>query len=277
MYIMYMKNIAFLTIFLLFFGCGRDAQDAYYTGSPTVPLKAEFYLSPDASNITNIQINVSSPDMETQSIEISDIDAEQRTARGTIQLPVGIKVSFYAKAFEGDCPVLKGSAEDIEVLPADNAPVIIQLGPVQFIISLRSNQTQMSIEDNYSLEVYLEDASRLAAFTCQLEFDEDLLKPLEIVPGEFFGKESDFLFIEDSQLPGRQRDMVAMGITRKMGTGGVCGSGVLFRVTFQAISPGPATVKLLENEMLKLKTETFGDIEDPSSIRVMPGIYVLIE
>ena len=101
------------------------------------------------------------------------------------------------------------------------------------IISLRSQQEQLSVGSRYEVEVHIEDAPRLTAFTCELEFDENLLEPLEAVPGDFFG--NDALFIEDSEFQRRERNLLSLGVALKGDNTGICGSDVVFRVVFQAV------------------------------------------
>jgi hypothetical protein len=259
----YLRGIVSLMILLWVSGCGKDNV---LTGNSAAPLKMEFRMAPSVSaqvNVTSIELTVSGPDMdEPRLYQITDISPAESTARGLISVPVGSGMTFSARAFEAGCPALSGIRENVEIIPDENPPISIELGPIQINVGVRSQQAQVSVGANYDLEVYIEDAPSLFAFTCELEFNENLLNPLEIVPGDFFGTEDDILFIEDSQLPRTQENRLVLGVTRKDGAPGVCGSGTAFRITFGTSGAGNATVQLLRNENLTLSTPAFERIED---------------
>ncbi len=261
--LVYLRGIVSLMILLWISGCG---EDNVLTSSSAAPLKMEFHLAPSASaqvSVTSIELTVSDPDIDVpRSYSITDINPAENTARGLIRVPVGSGMIFSARAFEGECPALSGIRENVEIIPDENPPISIELGPIQINVGVRSQQAQVSAGANYVLEVYIEDAPSLFALTCELEFNENLLRPLEIAPGDFFGTEEDILFIEDSQLPRTQENRLVLGVTRKDGAPGVCGSGTAFRITFGTAGSGNATIQLLRNENLTLSTPAFEMIED---------------
>jgi hypothetical protein len=259
----YLRCIVSLMILLWISGCGEDNG---LTDNSAAPLKMEFRLAPGGTaqvNVTSIELTVSGPEIdEPLSYSITDINPAESTARGLISVPAGSGMTFSARAFEVGCPALSGIRENVEIISGENPPVSIDLGPIQINIGVRSEQAQVSAGANYVLEVYIEDAPSVFAFTCELEFNENLLTPLEIVPGDFFGEEDDILFLENSQLPRIQENRLVLGVTRKAGAPGVCGSGTAFRITFGTSGSGNATVQLLRNENLTLSTPAFERIED---------------
>ena len=269
------RNVIFLAILLLcFYGCGQDAP---LTDKSTTQLAVGFSLAPGApaqSDITRIDLTVSSPDLDgPQLFPITNIDQAGRTARGLIQLPVSEDVTFSARAFEGECPVLGGLLESIAINSDSTAPIVISLSALQIVIGVRSEQEQLSVGDSYVVEVYVEDAPRLTALTCELGVDEELLEPQEVLPGDFFG--SDPLFIEDSELPRREQNRLSLGITLKGDDTGVCGSGVVFRITFEAVGSGTAEIAVLED--VTLMTSDFEPFDDSSRISIEPGLFIRIE
>ncbi len=275
---MCLRTIAFL-IALLFgvYGCGQDAP---LVDEPTTPLKIGFSLAPGAPaqlNITLIELAVSTPDMtEPHKFSITDIteaDQAERTKRVPIQVPVASSVTFSARAFEGECPVLAGLLENVEITPDRSAPINIALTAVQIVVGVRAEQDQLTVGSRYEVEVYIENAPELVALTCELEFDESLLEPLEATPGDFFG--TDVLFIEDSEFLRREENRLSIGITLKGDAPGICGSGVVFSVAFRARNSGQAEVALLEN--VTLTAAGFEEIEDSSRIRTESNSFVEIE
>ena len=272
---MYFRNTLILTTILLWiYGCGQDTP---FVGESTTPLEIGFQLAPDApaqSNITRIDLTVSSPDLdEPRFFPITNINQSARTATGFIEIPVSESVTFSVKAFEGECPALSGLLENTEIAPDRAAPIIIRLSAIQIAVGVRSTQTQLSVGSRYGVEVYVEDAPRLTAFTCVLGFDEDLLEPLEAVPGDFFG--TDALFIEDSEFQRRLGNRLSLGIALKGDVTGVCGSGVVFHVTFRARASGNAEIAVLEN--VTLTATGFEQIEDSSRVRRESGLFIGIE
>ena len=257
----YLRGIVLLMILLWISGCGEDNG---LIDNSAAPLKMEFRLAPGGTaqvNVTSIELTVSGPEIdEPRSYSITDIDPAQGTARGLISVPVGSGMTFSARAFELGCPALSGIRENVEIIPGGT--ITIELGPIQIKIGVRSEQAQVSVGTNYVLEVYIEDAPSVFALTCELEFNENLLNPLEVAPGDFFGGEDDILFIEDSQLSRTQENRLVLGVTRKAGAPGVCGSGTAFRITFGTSGSGNATVQLLRNENLTLQNPAFETIED---------------
>jgi len=269
------RNIAF-SVLILFcaIGCGHDAP---LIDEPTAQLQIGLCLAPGAleqTNITRIELAVSTPDTdEPQLFLITSINQEERTASGLIRVPTSKSATFSARAFEGRCAVLSGLLENVEIASDGSAPIVITLAPIQAVVGIRSAQAQLSVGSRYELEVYVEDAPELFAFTCELEFNESLLEPLEIIPGDFFG--DNVLFIQDSELPRREENRLAIGITLKGDAVGVCGSGVVFRVSFNARAAGVAAVTLLEN--ITLINPDHEQIEDSTQIHLEPNSSVEID
>ncbi len=244
---------------------------------PTTPLEIGFQLAPNApaqSDITRIELTVSSPDIEEpQLFPITNINQAGRTATGLIEIPVSESVTFAVKAFEGACPALSGLLENVNVAPDRTAPIIIRLSTIQIVVGVRSAQAQLSVGNRYEVDVFVEDAPGLTAFTCELGFDEDLLEPLGAEPGDFFGENA--LFIEDSEFDGRLENRLSLGTALRGNNTGVCGSGVVFRATFRARASGNAEIAIMES--LTLTTSDFEQIEDPTRINIVPGLLVAIE
>ena len=170
-YSMYFRNIAILIVILLWvYGCGQDAP---IIDEPTTPLEIGFQLAPNApaqSDITRIDLTVSSPDIEEPRLfSITQINQAGRSATGQIEIPISESVTFSVKAFEGACPALGGLLENVNITPDRTARIIIRLSTLQIIVGVRSAQAQLSVGGSYEVDVFVEDAPRLTAITCQLE------------------------------------------------------------------------------------------------------------
>jgi hypothetical protein len=157
---------------------------------------------------------------------------------------------------------------------AASPEIVLQLTPAAIVIGVRTNVSQLSFGEMATVQVYVEDAPRLFGLTCELAFDPDHITPLEVRPGSFFGGEGERLFFDDRDLP-RAPDRLTLGITRKRGATGVCGSGAAFEVVFYALDPGAASVALVPGENLVLTTPNFETIET-SRITIASGATLQI-
>jgi len=274
-----MKSHYCLLVFLLLsaLGCGDDDP---LVGEATVTPNIQFHLAPaalsqEAVNITRIELTVSAPDI-TPPIEVvfTDVDVANRAARGTVSVPAGRNRTFLAKAFDGDCPVLRGGAENVDV-GRDAPEIVLALEPATLIIGVRTVVSQLSFGEMGAVEVYIEDAPPLFGFTCELAYDERSLTPFEVKAGDFFGGEDERLFLSDRDFS-RQPGRLTLGISRKRGTSGVCGSGVAFEVVFYALDPGTASIALIPGENLVLTTPDAQNVAG-DRITIAPGITIDVQ
>ncbi|MBD3182132.1 hypothetical protein GF312_07565 [Candidatus Poribacteria bacterium] len=255
------------------FGCGQDNHIQRNTEDQH---SISFHLSPDTpaqNNVTEIELKITVSDAEPEFLRITNVNPGQHTARTSISVPVESSITLSAIAFDGICPVLRGNLENLEVSPEQNSPITIVLNPVQAVIGIRSNQQQISPGENWDVEIYIEDAPKLLAVTMELQFNEQLLTPIESITGGGFG--SDAIFLEDSGFNRREENILSLGLARPSGNAGVCGSGVLFRITFEALVSGNASVRILRNNMFTLTTPDFERI-DNSRIIIRPDISIEI-
>lgn len=258
-------------------GCGHDEK---YEDNSYANVKLQLQAAPGVLqqvSVTSIDIIITSPELtEPRIFKITDINPAENSARTSIRVPLVNSLNFSVKAFQGECPVLSGILENVQLTPNQTAPLVIRLSHVQIIIGVRSNQAQVNVGENYSAEVFIEDAPKIYSFTCELSFDENLLTPTNIIPGDFFG--NDVVFLEESQLPRREPGKIAIGITLKGNATGICSSGTLFQLTFGTASPGDARINIIQNDKLILKTPfpEFSPIE-PSRIVIREGTSVKIQ
>jgi len=273
------RYLAFLALFVLCLGCGEDEKAL---DDPYANLKFEFHTAPlqQKLEITNIEIDITSSELEQPlNFTIKDIDSAARSARASIKIPVVSSLNLSAKAFKGKCPILKGKRENIVIKPSiQKTPLVIDLSPIQIYIGVRSAQEQINNGDTYTAELYINDAPGISALTCELLFNEDILVPVSSELGNFFEEKNNVLFIEESQLPRRQKNRLTMGATLRGDAEGLCGSGTVFQITFRAVGNGNATINIVQNEMLRILTPypDFTKIED-SRIVIEKGTSVIIK
>ncbi len=284
---MHLKMIAFWTILVL--GASGCGQDALLIDSSTTLQEIQFYLAPgdsaqESPNITRIDLTVYWPNIEPKhdSFPINQEQRNEQEATRLILVPIGKEVTIAVKAFEGDYAVRSGSKK-IMVNEGDNTTITILLDLIPIV--LRAEKDRLSSGTPLVLEVHLNDAQELFAFTCELEFNE-LLKPEGVTPGDFFGEDVLYLGVAEKKYwtnivpegnemqPGRQEgNRLALGITRKAGAdGGRGGSGAVFWITFGTIGAGDAAIKL---KNIQLTTPAFVQIKVP--IEKEPSLSVKIE
>ncbi len=170
-------------------------------------------------------------------MQVSHTGREEQFIETSIQLPVVIPAELTVTAFESGCPILEFGGK-IEIDPDEDGPIIIpiELSPLQMVFGMRSEQDRVSLGDTYVLDIYVQNAFRLVGFACELDFKEDLLEPSEIERGDRLAEKLDLLSIWDPVWDpidtSRPEGRISLGFTGNAETGGICGSGSLFRITF---------------------------------------------
>jgi len=284
----YSKYIAILLMpVLLICGCGQDTP---LGDKSEIPATIGFCLAPNITlqaSITKIEITVSAFDSGDLKflpliVSVEGKDSEAQLIETSILLPVEEALNISIKAFQSDCPVLSGFLENVVIGTDEYEPVInIELSPIQTVIDIRSEQDKVKLGETYVLEVYVEDASELIAFTCELEFDDSLLGYPEIERGELLKDRDDLLpFWESSDFPRSEGNRIALAFTGKADTGrGICGSGGLFRFTFETQSTGIASIEILDTdvEVWMLVNGAFEEIKDSDRVRLGRKVSVTIE
>jgi hypothetical protein len=243
---------------------GCSYKDAENIG--TANLTIGFQLAPNIAqqaNITKIELTITAFDItEPKVFQIMDIDASNRTAIGEIKVPIGIGRTFRVKAYDGEYPILDGSLENITITSEETTPLIINLTPIKAILSLVADRDKLKAGDIFAVYFHIDDAPLVFGFTCEIEFNESALQPMEVGLGDFFGDGGELLFMSDAQLETRKMNRLSLGVTRKAGSKGVGNAGVIFKIPFRTKVPGDTSIKILRNNKLALIDPEFKKIED---------------
>jgi len=249
------KECAFIfaTLFFAVFiwGCGIE--------DPLVSLRINLPFAPGVSlqNVTRVKITVTAEDFEpiTQEFEVSP---GGETIEIGVSIPLGIERYFSAEAFDGD--VLVYSGEQLADVLEEQPVITILLDPMTVTMKLIPDKKQVRVGETFFIDVVIKNAVELFAMTCELEFDENLLKPVKVEAGGLFG--SNPLFLEDSHNQQRPPNRLSIGISLKSPEQGVTASGVAARITFEAKEPANTLIRIASDETLSLQKSDGEPVSD---------------
>ena len=253
-------------LIVLISGCGHDnntlSQNQAY---PNIQLLFAPALGQQVE-ITRVVVLVTAPDIEPMEFEL---EVEGRKASGTIAVPSGAERTFKLEAYSAD-DVEYEAEKTVEVLePGSDFSLELRLERVKFTIGIAPSEINTSEGDTFEARIMVEHLKGLFGFTFELEYDENLLEPVEVEKGEFL--DDDVLFLSQIE-PGR----LSVGATRKAGAGEANGSGVIARIYFRAIAPGEMELKFARNDTLAFRKED-GTNVDGFEERVIKDAKVTIE
>ncbi|MFC1712276.1 cohesin domain-containing protein [Candidatus Poribacteria bacterium] len=279
---------AVIPLILTLFACGCG-QDMPVSGKSATSAAIELCFAPNATmqeSITDIEITVSDPGsdeiLETKLVHIDDTDREEQLIETSIQLPVAIPLNITVTAFESDCPILEFRGE-VEIDPDEDDPVVIpvELSPLQMVFSISSEQDRVNPGDTYVLNIYVQDASRLVSFVCEIGFDEDLMELLEIEAGPLLADKVGLLNLVDYlDIEENSSSPVALGFTGRADIAEkICGSGNLFRLSFRTKDIGTADFGIIHDsvEVWVLKNNDFEEVRDSEQTKIVTEHSVVIE
>lgn len=247
-------------------GCEHDHET--FPSNYAYP-KLQLVFSPALGQqveITRVVLSVTAPDIEPIEAELA-VDGQRAT--GAIAVPTGEKRTFTIRAYAG---------EEVEY-EAEKMVALLETGP-DFSLELHLERVKLTLKmqpaeittlegDTFETEITVEHAKDLFGCTFELTYDGRLLTPVEVVQGDLFGDETLFLYQVE---PNR----ISIGITRRAGAGSVNGSGVISRVSFQALAPGETEVKIVHNDTLAFRKEDGTDVDRFGEI-VLKDLKVIIE
>ena len=277
-----------ISLMLAFFVCGCG-QDTPISGRSVTPAAIELYFAPDAAmqeSITDIEITILAPDSEEPVefilVHVDDASREKQLIETSIQLPVAIPLDIIVIAFESDCPILEFRGK-IEINPDEDEPVVIpiELSPLQMVFGISSEQDKASLAETYILDIYVQDASKLVSFVCELDFDENLLELLSIETGDLLVGKTGLLELDDYlDIEENNSSPIALGFTERADTGEkICGSGSMFRLSFRTKDVGTANFEILNDsiEVWVLRNDDFVEVTDSEQVEIMTEHSVIVE
>jgi len=253
---------------LLIPGCGEDNE--------TLPQnhaypKLQLVFSPalrQQVEITRVVIFVTAPDIEPLEFRLK---VEGRRATGTIAVPVGRKRKFTIEAYAVDEIIYEGeiTIESLEL--GIDFPLELRLERVKLTLEIVPSEIEVSRGDTFEVRVRVKHVKELFGYTFELEYDENLLKPViaEMAPEDFLGDDILFLFQVG-------QDRLSVGVTRRAGAESINGSWVIARVKFQALASGTTVVKIAQNDALALLKEDGTNVDRFGEI-VLKDLKVIIK
>ncbi len=181
-------------------------------------------------------------EVKFKSIRAGAVTISVRTDTLTLQQPDGSAVpEFEASVEEGSIDVIESP-----ITPPS--------------ISIDLSAEEISIGQQFPIQVKVTDVANLFGIAFELKFDETILKAVSAAPGDLLGDDVvDVVVSEDGS--------ISVGISRKAGAGGVDGAGVIAVVTLEAIGNGETDISF-NSETIELKGPDDVPIEGFSSLDI---------
>jgi hypothetical protein len=264
----------FVLILALFTACGHeDPASQQDTAFPEIRI----FLSPSGTrrNITHVAVTISAPDMDTMTDELA-IQGTQ--ADLDIEVPVGSGRTFTVEAYEGNVLRYKGT-KTIDIPAGEPVKLDIYLEPVTLAIAVKALSDSVSVGDRFIAEVKISNVLQLRYVTFVMQYDADLLKVVEkeaesremehdVRQGGLLGDDPVFFYKVDS-------DTISISSALKGDIGGVGGSDVLAAINFEALAPGTAEIKFLQDPRFTLIGADGGSVMGFDDITVIDETVVI--
>jgi len=233
-------------------GCSEDNEKMVYP-------KIVISLAPGEAkvDITKVVITVFGPDIELQEFIFN---ADGNKATGMIAIPKGKNRLFIARAYSANDIEYEGELF-VENLEESSSVLNLHLEPAKLAMKIFPSGTKAIVNGVFQVNIELQKVVDLFGCSFILEYDPNILESLELVDGGFLGNDVLFMTKNDT---GR----LNVGITRKAGTGGIKGSGVVARAKFRALKTGDTELKIIQNEDFAILKE------DGSNIDGLDGITI---
>ena len=245
----------FLPTLLLITLLGCDANDDIEYAHPQLEFKFAPGALQQAPNVNRVVVTIEGPDLDPISQEFR-IDPGQQSLDVELPVPLGA-TSIRVEAFEVDETGQERLAftgeSPIGDLTEATPKITVLLGPATANVKLEASETDLTINDTFTVEIALNEVSDLFAMTLELDFNPQLVAPIDVSAGPLF--EANPLKFDDRGLGGPE-NRLGIAIARQGGTTGVSGSGVVATVRFQAKGAGQATIRVApqtESEVFTLQ------------------------
>jgi hypothetical protein len=127
---------------------------------------------------------------------------------------------------------------------------------------LQPSLVEIEPDGQFTVQVQVYEVVEFFAASVELKYDASLLKAIEASAGDFLG--TDVIFFD---MPGD--GVISMAISKKAGTVGASGSGILANVRFRAVSQGVANISVNTSKLTL--TQSDGEpIPDFEKLTVVP-------
>jgi len=242
--------VAVLGFSVLVMGCDEDG--GIVPDNQAFP-EIRLLLAPGLQQveITRVVLTISAQDMKTLEFDM-DMDGGKATA--TIVVPAGENRQFKIKAYSGN-QVEYEVEKLVEILrPGRGFSLEMQLEPVGLKIKIIPSEIRASVGDEFDVEIAVSGITDLFGYSFDLECNADLLETVEVIQGDFLGSDALFLFQSSP-------DALSIGATRRAGTGGVSGSGVIAKIKFRGITPGQTELRIIRNDDFAFQKEDGTDVD----------------
>lgn len=182
------RLLSLIAMLALVAGCSSNSPNS--GGSKEVVISSLLKEAGLGENITEILLVISGDGFETITHELDIIDG---VATITTDVPIGEDRLFEMTAFNNaGVPLYKGSAI-ADVFAGDVTEIDIKMEPLVPMIRVSPMFSEVTIEENKSISVFVHNVDSLFGASFRLEYDTALVEVVSIVAGNVFnGKDALF-------------------------------------------------------------------------------------
>ena len=152
---------------------------------------------------------------------------------------------------------------DAEVSFTNNVPLDINLSPIMPMIKLKMISNVVSAGETFGIQVLLRYAEDVFAVAFEIEYDPEFLQVTDVVEGELWNDK--ILMISDHEFENRPPGKLNIGITQ-LESGKIKNSGEIAVVRFWAKQVGESTIRLIDNNRLRIEKANGNLIDNYESI-----------
>lgn len=229
------RLLSLIAMLALVAGCSSNSPNS--GGSKEVVISSLLKEAGLGANITEILLVISGDGFETITHELDIIDG---VATITTDVPIGEDRLFEMTAFNNaGVPLYKGSAI-ADVFAGDVTEIDIKMEPLVPMIRVSPMFSEVGIEENKSISVFVHNIDSLFGASFRLEYDTALVEVVSIVAGNVFtGK--DALFFTQTR-PGYVA--VAYSIKGNQSAQGVSVDGTIAVITIAGKAAGTSPLQI---------------------------------
>ena len=152
---------------------------------------------------------------------------------------------------------------EAEVSFTNNVPLDINLSPIMPMIKLKMISNVVSAGETFGIQVLLRYAEDVFAVAFEIEYDPEFLQVTDVVGGELWNDK--ILMISDHEFESRPPGKLNIGITQ-LESGKIKNSGEIAVVRFWAKQVGESTIRLIDNNRLRIEKANGKLIDNYESI-----------
>ena len=227
------RLLALITVLAVIAGCSGSSTNP--GGSKEVTITSLLKEAGLGENITEILLTISGEGFETITHELEIVDG---VATITTDVPIGEDRTFEMTAFNNTEIALYSGSAIADVFTGVITEVDIKMEPLVPMIRVSPMFSEIGIEENKSISIFVHNVDSLFGASCRLEYDTALVEVVSVVAGNIFAGK-DALFFTQTR-PGYVA--VAYSIKGNQSAQGVSIDGTIAVITIAGKAAGTSSL-----------------------------------